>query len=468
VAGLVLAGGCTFNLVDVAECETSAECRSDFGIGYVCNSDGLCDRVEPSLRCTETYPPTLFEDRFENRDRIVFGNVVDRSVTLFQAFEHSAHLAYDQANTRGGVEGRALGAVFCSVEENPDLDDLDHVQAAVASVEFLARTVGVPAIVGPATSVEVQNSFLALAGQDLLMISPSATSPALTDLDPAEVSDDAPGLLWRTAPSDSLQGAAIARDMLARFPQGTKVAAIHEVGAYGEGLFEVFARAFREGGGGTVDEYPYEDSGQMADATVQAGSSGVPEVLFISSDTDTIIGFLDSVASLAEYETKTLFMTDPTANPDVLAQASESALSKVRGTRPAPLDENEDVYASFIAAYAAGFGEDVRAFPYTPNVFDAAWLLVYGAAWAALREDGAITGSNMARGLRHVSSGQDVELRPSGWASVVQAFRDGNAVNVKGASGDLDFDPVTEETSAGIEVWRVENRSILSIYTINP
>ena len=37
-----------------------------------------------SPRCTETYPPDLFDDRFEQRDRIMFGNIVDRSVTLFR------------------------------------------------------------------------------------------------------------------------------------------------------------------------------------------------------------------------------------------------------------------------------------------------------------------------------------------------------------------------------------------------
>ena len=466
--GLAHTGACTFNTLEVAECETSAECRSDFGLGYVCRDDGRCEEADLSPRCTETYPPDLFDDRFEQRDRIVFGNIVDRSVTLFRAFERTAQLAYDQANTRGGLDGREFGAVFCSVEENPDIDDLDHIEAAVASVEYLTRTVGVPAILGPATSVEVQNAFLAMTGQDVLMISPSATSPALTDLDPARVSDAEPGLLWRTAASDALQGVAIASDMLTgRDPPVTSVAAIHEVGAYGEGLYEVFASAFRDGGG-EVEEYPYADSGQLAEVIAQVGSSSVQEVLFISSDTQTIIGFLDSVASLAQFETKSLFMTDPAANPDVLAEASGTALAKVRGTRPAPLDEDEDVYASFIASYAGEFGDDVRGFPFTPNVYDAAWLLAYGAAWATLREDGAIAGSTMARGLRRVSSGQDVEIRPSGWSSVLQVFRGGGTVDLKGASGELDFDPDTEETSAGIEVWHVKDRTITSIYTIEP
>jgi ABC-type branched-subunit amino acid transport system substrate-binding protein len=466
-AGLALAG-CSFTTLDVGECEASTECRSAFGFGYVCTEEGLCEEAEPSPRCTETFPPGLWDNRLEHRDRIVFGNIVDQSVGLFQAFENSAALAYEQANTRGGVDGREFGAVFCSVEENADLDDLDHVQAAVASVQFLAQTAGVPAILGPVTSVEVQDSFLAMADEDVLMISPSATSPALTDLDPADVSNSSPGRLWRTAASDALQGTAIARDMLTvQDPPVTSVAAIHEVGAYGEGLYEAFARDFRDGGGNPM-EFPYEDAGALSEVLAQVGSSDVQQVLFISSDTPTIVGFLESTSNLAEFDDKLLFMPDTAANPDVLTVASELALAKVRGTRPAPLDEAEDVYASFIAAYAAEFSEDVRSFPYTPNVFDAAWLLNYGAAWALLGEDGEVTGTNIARGLRRLSNGQSVEIRPSGWTAVLQEFREGNGVDVQGASGELDFDPDTEETSASIEIWQVVDRNISSIYTVNP
>ena len=90
-----------------------------------------------------------------------------------------------------------------------------------------------------------------------------ASASPVTDLDPADVSDAEPGLLWRTAASDALQGVAIASDMLTgRDPAVTSVAAIHEVGAYGEGLYEVFASAFRDGGG-EVEEYPYEDRGSL-------------------------------------------------------------------------------------------------------------------------------------------------------------------------------------------------------------
>ncbi len=472
VALAALAGGCTLTRTDVSECESSAECHAAFGVGHVCNGDGLCDEVEPPPRCTQTYPAGLFENRYQERTRIVLGNLMDRSNETHVARERSAQLAYEQANGEDGVDDREFGAVFCTIEENPDLDDLSRSDAAVAAARFLADAVGVPAIVGPAASGDTQAVFQSLAGSGVLVISPSATSPALTDLDPETVSNDAPGLLWRTAPSDGLQGAVIADDMLGpgtgRVAAVSSVAVIHETGAYGEGLFEVFARAFMDGGGQVDALRPFEDDGQLADAIADIGDSSVEEVLFISSQPDDISAFLNSASQLPGYDDKGIFLTDAAANPDVLSAANPARFDQVRGTRPAPLDEGQDlVYASFIAAYTAKFQQDVRTYSFAANAYDAAWLLVYGAAWALFREDG-LTGLNMARGLRRVSNGESIEVRPAGWVAAQQEFREGRSINAAGASGPIDYDPDTEETAADIEVWEIQGGEIRGIYPVSP
>lgn len=462
------AGACTLTRTSVTDCESNVECRDAFGIGSVCNSDGLCEEAELSPRCTQTDPPGLFSDPEASRDRILFGNLMDRSVATHVARERSAQLAYEQVNEEDGVDGRLFGAVFCTIEENDEFDDLTREEAAKASAEFLVDVVGVPAILGPAASTDTQAVFQDVGGGGVLIISPSATSPALTQLDPPEVSNDSPGLLWRTAASDALQGAVIASDMLdpgeGREAPVTRVAVIHEAGAYGDGLYDVFSRAFTDGGG-SAEEYLFEGEGQLTDAIADVGANtDATEVLFISAQAPLIAAFLDSAATLASYDSKTIFLTDAAANPDVLKDIDSGLAARVRGTRPAPLDPLRDlVYSSFIAAYTAAYRDDVRAYSFAANAYDAAWLLVYGATWALLREDG-LTGRNIARGLRRVSSGQDIEIRPTGWVSVLQAFRQGQSVDVSGASGDLDYDPGTEETTAEIQVWKVVNKEAVGIY----
>lgn len=470
--GAVLGAGCSLTGTDVTECDSNAECRSAFGVGFVCASDGLCDEAAPSPRCTQTFPEDLFENRSGSRGKIVVGNLMDRSVETHVARERSAQLAYTQVNGENGIDDREVAAVFCTIEENPELDDLTRVEAAVASAEFLTEIVGVPAIVGPAASGDTQEVFLDVAERGVLVISPSATSPALTALDPADVSDDSPGLLWRTAASDALQGAVIAADMRGpgegRAVAVTSVAAIHEVGAYGDGLYEVFARAFVESGG-TVEEIAYDGEGQLTDAIADGQASGADEVLFISSQAVDIIDFLDGAANLPGYDDKGIFLTDAAANPDVLANANPARLGQVRATRAAPLSEADDVvYASFIAAYTAEFDEDVRSFSFAANAYDAAWLVIYGVAWALFQEGGELTGATIARGLRRVSSGDAVDLRPSDWTSVRDAFREGASVDASGASGALDYDPATEETAADIQVWRIQDRAAVGIYKVSP
>jgi branched-chain amino acid transport system substrate-binding protein len=66
-----------------------------------------------------------------------------------------------------------------------------------------------------------------------------------------------------------------------------------------------------------------------------------------------------------------------------------------------------------------------------------------------------VSGLEIARGLRQVSNGPAVEIRPSSWSEIARRFAEGDAIDVNGASGRLDYDPRTEETSAPISIWGI-------------
>lgn len=467
---MVALSGCTLFTTDVTDCETTEQCRDQFGVGFVCNADGLCEGGTPIPRCTTTYPEDLLTNP-QNGGRIVIGDLMDRSIATQHARELSARLALSQANAQGGLEGQNFGLVMCTIEENPDYDGLTRSQAAVTAARYLIDHIGVSAIIGPASSGDTQATFLEIQNDDVLLISPSATSPTLTQLDPATVSDEAPGLLWRTAPPDSLQGAAIAADMrgpgAGRAAPVGQVAAIYAGGAYGGGLYTEFAGRFTAAGG-AVTPLPFADAAQRDTAIAMAATANVDEVLFISSQPADIIAFLDTAATLSGYDQKTLFLTDAAANADVLTGANSARFSQVRGSRPAPLDESRDlVYAGFIAAYTAEYGADVRPFSFTANAYDAAWLVAYGAAWA-IYQDGEVRGQTIAQGLRKVSGGTEVDIVPTSWNLVKQSFQSGQAVDVEGASGQLDYDPATEETSAPIEIWEIQGGAVVGVDTFDP
>jgi branched-chain amino acid transport system substrate-binding protein len=459
LALLVAATGCSATTVDRDNCEINADCASRFGFGWICGDGGFCEESTRIPRCASTFPEDLFFNPEEHTDTIVFGNIMDRSLGTHRAREKSVRLALKQANDEGGLQLRKFGVVFCTVEEDPEFDNLSRPEAAVEVATYLVETLGVPAVIGPAASDDVNVVFMEINGRghDTLFISPSATSPALTDLDPATVDDDNPGLLWRTAPPDSLQGAAIAYDMrVARDPAVDDVAVIYQSGAYGEALSQVFDQEFKAAGGPAPSLFSYDNDGVRAEAIGQVAQGSFDEVLFVSSQTREVIEFMNSAAELTGFDPPLgIFLTDAAANPDLVMEADPTRFPQVRGTRQAPRNEDVDlVFAAFIAAYAGEYGEDVRPFSFTANSYDAAWLLVYGSAWSLLH-DSVIDGPGIGKGLRRLSDGPKIEIRPTTWNQVRERFSRGESVDIEGASGSLDYDPMTEETTGKIETWRI-------------
>jgi branched-chain amino acid transport system substrate-binding protein len=237
---------------------------------------------------------------------------------------------------------------------------------------------------------------------------------------------------------------------------------IRESGPYGEGLAAVFSDHYRQGGG-TLDLVSLPGEAQIADVVAalpaDTGTDAPAEVLFISSQQAWIARFLQAAAASPAFATRAMFLTDAAANQAVLAAAvgADSLYPRVRGTRPAPRDAAEFVYASFIADFRAEYGgASPEGATFSAHAYDAAWLTLYGAAWSLLQQ-GSITGPGIAGGLRRVSTGSlaPTPILPVSWPVVVAAFRAGRGVNVSGASGELDYNAVTRELTAPIEIWGI-------------
>jgi branched-chain amino acid transport system substrate-binding protein len=446
----LLLTACSFTTTDVDACTTNLECREAFGWGSVCGDDGLCADWTPNPRCDRTIPADLFDNKDEYRDLVVLGSLYEREESLLDVM--SFELAVTQVNDQGGLDGRPFGFVQCSNEENPEWDDLVAEEANVGLAVTLADEVGVPAIMGPSYSSRTQDAYRAIRDDyDTLMISPSATSPTLTELDdPA--TDAAPGKLWRTAPPDSIQARAIA---LALEDAGVSAVTIvyADDAAYGTGLAQELAGVFS----GQSELRPFGNSSDRDDQTVQAGGDPSEYVMFVSSDKSDVTAFLNAAGSVAAYDTKEgIFLTDAAYDTNILddARSASHLFPKIRGTRPAtPVG---GVYDFFLASFSAEYaGEDASGSAFPAYAYDASWLVIYGATWAHHQED-AITGTGVARGLRNVSQGPEIEVRGTSWTAVESAFARGDSIDVVGASGQLDFDPVTEETAGPIDLWTVQ------------
>ncbi|HEY8073244.1 MAG TPA: hypothetical protein VIF62_04025, partial [Labilithrix sp.] len=115
------------------------------------------------------------------------------------------------------------------------------------------------------------------------------------------------------------------------------------------------------------------------------------------------------------------------------------------------------------------FKSDPDEFTFVAHAYDAAWLVFYGAAWA-VGHDHALSGTPIARGLRHLSAGADVEVAPANWKQIRDALAGGQSVNLTGASGSLDYDPATEETTGLVDIWKIssDGTQIQTVTTIDP
>ncbi len=459
-----LLAGCSLGTSDYTPCETHAECRDAFGFGWTCGDEGLCAEVEVEPRCETTWPEDLFSRPENYRDAVVLGSLFDHGSDTPET--QAARLAFMQVDDVSGLDGRPYVLVECDYAVDYAYDDLSLEDAAARGASFLADTLGVPAIIGPATSGTAEAAYYAASPAGTVVLSPSATSPALSSIDGLTKTDESPGLFWRTAPPDSLQGEVVAGDILDR--EVYDVSVIYRTGSYGGGLASVFDTAYRTGGG-QITLLPFSDDTERDLAVAAVRETPPTEILFISSEPADIVAFLNTAHEYAELADVGIFLTDTARDQEVLDAAASAAdlFDQVRGTAPS-VRTDQPVYGFFAGAYAAEYAPaGASDSVYTAHTWDAAWLAIYGVAWSVANE-GAISGLGVARGLRRVSDGDAIDINPINWTQVRATFDEGRGIDVTGASGRLDYDPDTEETTAPIEVWHVADGTFVTDYTIDP
>jgi branched-chain amino acid transport system substrate-binding protein len=184
----------------------------------------------------------------------------------------SAEMAFAEINAAGGVlEGR----MFAPVRGDSTCGD---AAAGTAAAERLVTAEGIVAMVGGDCS-GVTGAVLQSVGRPngILMISPSATSPALTTA-------ETDGLFFRTSPSDARQGVVMTDILTAR---GIKsVAVTYTNNDYGKGLAEAFKAAYEAAGGAVTIMAAHEDGKADYSAELGALAAAGGEVLVLAGYID--------------------------------------------------------------------------------------------------------------------------------------------------------------------------------------
>jgi branched-chain amino acid transport system substrate-binding protein len=286
--------------------------------------------------------------------------------------------------------------------------------AATAAAERLVTTDGIVAIMGADCS-GVTGAVLSNVAvpNGVPMVSPSATSPALS-----EVEDN--GLFFRTAPSDARQGEVLAGILQERGI--SSVAVTYTNNDYGKGFADAFEAAFTGTGGQITLTSPHEDN--KADYSAEVGA-----LASAGGDALVVLGYADSggkgmiQAALDSGAFDTFALGDGMYSETLLADLGGD-LEGSFGSVPWAEGEGADAFAK--AAEAAGI---VAESTYTRESYDAAALIAL-----AMMKGGEPSSAAVAANLLDVANAPGEPILPGELGKALEILASGGDVDYVGAT----------------------------------
>ncbi|NHF71825.1 ABC transporter substrate-binding protein [Paracoccus xiamenensis] len=282
---------------------------------------------------------------------------------------------------------------------------------AAASVAAAERQIadGVKVLVGGQCSGETIATLERVAiPNGVMMISPSATSPALSTIEDQ-------GLFFRAAPSDARQGEVMAE--LAKAQGIESVAITYTNNDYGKGLADSFQAAF-EAAGGTVTTSAAHDDGK-ADYSAE-----VAALAAAGGDALAVVGYVDQGGSGVTQGALDTGAFEKFIFPDgmigeALVSRFGTGIEGSIGINPAAEGDGRAKFEELAAA--AGFDPSS---PYSAEAYDAAALILLSMQAAKSSDPAAakdkvmevanapgeqILPGELAKGLELLAAGTDID-----------------------------------------------------------
>ena len=325
---------------------------------------------------------------------------------------------------------------------------------AVEAARKLVETDRVQVLIGAAASgVTVPVAESVSIPNNIPQISYASTSPLITVL-PADQGKD---FLFRTCPSDALQGVVLGK--LAR-DQGFDTAAVMYVNnPYGQGLAEQFKKSFEARGGTVTAMVPHDEAPAPTYVSeLRKAAEGNPQVLVAISYPGHATIYLREALE-GGFFNQFLFV-DGTKSFDIIDAVGAENLEGMLGT--APGSALSPGYDTFVGEYTKQYGE-VPPLPFMTNIYDA--VVVAGLAAAAADAAGKeITPVNVRDMLREVAGppGETVGPGPEGIKKALDLIKEGKDINYEGAAGAVDFD-ANGDVVTPIEIWKFTGGTIQTV-----
>jgi branched-chain amino acid transport system substrate-binding protein len=323
---------------------------------------------------------------------------------------------------------------FATLDEAPFEITVEHRDSSDGETDIASQSASelvdldTDVVIGAASS-GVSFSFIdQLIAAGVVQISPANTSPDFTDYADGDY-------YWRTAPSDVIQGDALANHIINS--GGTTLGIIYVNDAYGEGLAEYTTIPFEAAGGTVAASVAYN----LNETSFQ---SQIDEVLAAGVDSIALVGFQESLTMLPilinneGFPASSIYLVDGNlSNFGADIDIDATGMSGTLPGSPAQGDFRERLLA---------IDPSLEDFSYAAESYDAVIL----SALAAI-QGGDDASATVRDNLQSVSEGG---TKCTTFAECADLLAAGEDIDYDGASGPIEFDENGDPTVATIGIYR--------------
>ncbi len=319
-------------------------------------------------------------------------------------------------------------------------DGQTQATASVEAATKLIKSNHANVIIGEmASSATIPMAQSVTIPNHIVQISPTSSAPQLTD-----IADN--GYLWRTYPSDTLQGKVLAQALIDAFGKGTTINVGARNDAFGTALKQLFVSEFTKLGGKVGVDISWNPDQANFDSEMGQLVSGSPKGWLIIDFPETFAKYAASLVRTGKWDASRTFMTEALRNTTVL-DAIGNPVVGLRGTAASAAGGPAG------ASFAAYWKKHVTgAKPYTG--FEGTALDAANVAFLAALKACSSSPAKIKANLVAVSGPPGVKVTYLQMAKAIKLIRAGKEVDYEGAFSPVDFDAKGDIGSAVFEIWK--------------
>jgi ABC-type branched-subunit amino acid transport system substrate-binding protein len=313
-------------------------------------------------------------------------------------------LAVEEINAAGGVLGENIEHI------RGDSGDTSSDIAQQTTDSHISA--GVSAIVGAASSGVSFTVIDKIASAEIVHFSPANTSPDFTNYE-----DD--GYYFRTAPSDTFQGAVLGQLMA---KEGAKNAVFLNLDdAYGNGLAKYASAAFT----GTSTNIVYNPQAAEFSADVAKAKAANPDAIALIGFDETAKIFTELIKQGIGPDKVKTYLVDGNLSSNAYKDLPAGIMTGVKATLPGVFADGT------LQKRLLGVDPALTDFSYAPESYDAIILIALAA-----EQGGSTDGKTIRDNLVSVSKGG---TKCTTFADCKALIADGEDIDYDGVSGPVEF-----------------------------